>query len=252
MDLKSTIGIILKDLKEARDIMDDLKNYPDVPEIQIELAKAKCRSAEEVLKFLSDKDFSLRGKENNIINSAASDIPEPDNEIIPDRDIIDVSEISYFKKNDDAPEENKESTDSKDDNLSLIDEIVQPSDKPETETRKDVKDQKRKIMADKFTQQSSINERIAHKRHDSESAEAGKHKPVNNLTEAIGINDRFQFVRELFNGNHDLYTSTIEELNNAATIDEAFDILTVASKSNKESETFDLMLDLVKRKLRNK
>ncbi len=252
MDLKSTIGIILKDLKEARDIMDDLKNYPDVPEIQIELAKAKCRSAEEVLKFLSDKDFSLRGKENNIINSAASDIPEPDNEIIPDRDIIDVSEISYFKKNDDAPEENKESADSKDDNLSLIDEIVQPSDKPETETRKDVKDQKRKIMADKFTQQSSINERIAHKRHDSESAEAGKHKPVNNLTEAIGINDRFQFVRELFNGNHDLYTSTIEELNNAATIDEAFDILTVASKSNKESETFDLMLDLVKRKLRNK
>lgn len=252
MDLKSTIDIILKDLKEARDIMDDLKNYPGIPEIQIELAKAKCRSAEEVLKFLSEKEFTLSGKENHIINSAASDIPEPDIEITLDSDNIDVLEISDFEENADAPGEDEESADSKVENMGLIDEIVQPSDKPETETRKDEKDRKGKIMADKFTHQSSINERIAHHRHDSESAEAGKHKPVNNLNEAIGINDRFQFVRELFNGNHELYTTTIEELNNATNIDEAFDILTVASKSNKDSETFDLMLDLVKRKLRNK
>ena len=40
--------------------MDDLKNYPDVPEIQIELAKAKCQSAEQVLKFVTEKDLLKR------------------------------------------------------------------------------------------------------------------------------------------------------------------------------------------------
>ena len=54
MDLKATIAIILKDLEEARNILDDLKNYPDVPAIQIELAKAKCRSAGEVIKVLGE------------------------------------------------------------------------------------------------------------------------------------------------------------------------------------------------------
>jgi hypothetical protein len=53
MELKSTINIILKDLEDARDLIDDLRNYPGVPLIQIELARAKCRSAEDVIRLLS-------------------------------------------------------------------------------------------------------------------------------------------------------------------------------------------------------
>ncbi|MFN2379015.1 MAG: hypothetical protein ABR519_02255 [Bacteroidales bacterium] len=53
MELKSTINIILKDLEDARDLIDDLRNYPGVPLIQIELARSKCRSAEDVIKLLS-------------------------------------------------------------------------------------------------------------------------------------------------------------------------------------------------------
>ena len=49
MDLNSTIDIIIKDLNEAREIIDDLKKYPGVPELQVELAKSKCKSASEVI-----------------------------------------------------------------------------------------------------------------------------------------------------------------------------------------------------------
>ena len=65
MDLKSTIAIILKDLEDARNILDDIKKYPDVPAIQVELAKAKCRSAGEVIKVLAEEDEGekMRGGE---------------------------------------------------------------------------------------------------------------------------------------------------------------------------------------------
>ena len=54
MDFNATIDLIIKDLKEASDIIDDLKKYPGVPVLQVELAKMKCRSAGEVIAILKD------------------------------------------------------------------------------------------------------------------------------------------------------------------------------------------------------
>jgi hypothetical protein len=52
MDFDATIDIIIKDLREIGEIVDDLKKYPSVPRLQIELAKSKCRSAEEIIVLL--------------------------------------------------------------------------------------------------------------------------------------------------------------------------------------------------------
>ena len=54
MDFKSTIDLIIKDLNEASEIIDDLKKYPGVPALQVELAKSKCRSAGEVIALLKN------------------------------------------------------------------------------------------------------------------------------------------------------------------------------------------------------
>ena len=52
MDFNTTIDLIIKDLKEASEIIDDLKKYPGVPALQVELAKSKCRSAADVIALL--------------------------------------------------------------------------------------------------------------------------------------------------------------------------------------------------------
>ena len=57
MDFNKTIDIIIKDLREAREIIDDLKNYPGVPQLQIELIKSKCKSAEEIIALLKNMKF---------------------------------------------------------------------------------------------------------------------------------------------------------------------------------------------------
>jgi hypothetical protein len=52
MDFNATIDLIIKDLNEASEIIDDLKKYPGVPALQVELAKSKCRSAGDVIALL--------------------------------------------------------------------------------------------------------------------------------------------------------------------------------------------------------
>jgi hypothetical protein len=54
MDFNSTIDLIIKDLNEASEIIDDLKKYPGVPALQVELAKSKCRSAGDVIALLKN------------------------------------------------------------------------------------------------------------------------------------------------------------------------------------------------------
>lgn len=50
-------------------------------------------------------------------------------------------------------------------------------------------------------------------------------KPISNIATAIGINDRYQFIQELFSKNSNLYSSTIQELNNLKDFAQALDML---------------------------
>lgn len=237
MDLKSTITIILKDLEDARNILDDLKKYQDVPAFQIELAKAKCRSAEDVIRVLGEMNF-----EQGEISKPIEKIQEPEEiELLrskPEENlIVDAPNLQIIE------EDIEEVVITE----SLLDEIVEaPANDWQTEEKKGNKSQ---ILADTFKKNSSINEQIAHKRHDDENSEISKMKPLKNLTEAIGINEKFMFIRELFNGNPDLYKQTLEELNISNNIDSAFTLLSESAPGTSGTEAFDQLLDLVKRKL---
>lgn len=240
MDLKSTIAIILKDLEDARNILDDLKKYQDVPAFQIELAKAKCRSAEDVIRILGDMDF-----EQVDTSKPVKKIEEPaEPELIssePEEALHEAAPNLSLIEDEDIEE--------KDITETILDEIVEaPVAKSQSE---DLRDYKNQILADTFKKNSSINEQIAHKRHDEENSEISKLKPLKNLTEAIGINEKFMFIRELFNGNPDLYKQTLDELNNTVNIDSAFTLLSKSAPGSSGTEAFDKLLDLVKRKLAN-
>ena len=85
---------------------------------------------------------------------------------------------------------------------------------------------------------------------DSKKAE-GKTRtlPVTDLNRAIGINDRFYFLKELFNGKEEIYSQTINSLNNASSKEEATRILKEAVKEMADSEPALQLLELVERKL---
>jgi|SRR5690242_1887336 len=68
-------------------------------------------------------------------------------------------------------------------------------------------------------EQPSLNDRL--RQQQTELAEKLSESPVKDLRNAIGINDKFQFIQELFRGDKDMYDRSITMINSFATQQEA-------------------------------
>lgn len=74
---------------------------------------------------------------------------------------------------------------------------------------------------------------------------------ITDLKSAIGINDKFQFANELFEGNMQEYNIAIQQLNSAETIESAMDYFSSLQQLydwNPDNETLKRLLDLVDRR----
>src|SRR5690606_26493963 len=66
---------------------------------------------------------------------------------------------------------------------------------------------------------ASLNEKL--KAQKIELSDTLKDAPVKDLKKAIGINDRFQFIKELFNGDETMYERSIKTINGFNILPEA-------------------------------
>lgn len=74
---------------------------------------------------------------------------------------------------------------------------------------------------------------------------------INDLLKAISLNDKFLFIKELFNGKGEDFSSNIQRLNNCANLDEAFEELEVMKKHyfwESTSEAYLSLCDLIRRR----
>jgi len=228
MDFNSTIDLIIKDLNEARDIIDDLKRYPGVPAIQVELAKSKCKSAGEVIALLKNMKNNFAAPEVKVHKKEESKSIE----VILD----DLSEVQQTKES--QPQTSIEQTFTPVPEKKT--EHIQPGKKSAEST----------IIADQFSHLStSYNEQLGSMKHEDDLSEILKTKPVTNLSEAIGVNDRFLFIREIFNGNQELYDQAIIKLDSVMSMEDASAVIKSYTGDDGEYEVIKQLLDIVKRKL---
>ena len=76
-------------------------------------------------------------------------------------------------------------------------------------------------------------------------------KKIDNLNNAIGINEKFLFTNELFDGNTEQFLKTIDELNNCVSLTEATEkLIAVAQKRSwiLEEEPYQKLQSLLSRK----
>lgn len=218
MDFNATVDLIIKDLNEAREIIDDLKNYPGVPALQIEIAKSKCKSAGEVIAFL--KSFQNSFQSERIQGQ----------EIHPPRE-----EEMQSKK---IP-----------DNQKPVSRRTSPVTKKDITESSVSKSAESTIIADTFNNvPDSLNEKLGSLRDDDDIADILKTKPIANLSDAIGVNDKFLFIGELFNGNPESYNQAIRKLDEAATLADAKAYIMSFTGENIETDAARQLIDLVKRK----
>lgn len=218
MDFNSTVDLIIKDLDEAREIIDDFKNYPDVPLLQIELAKSKCKSASEVISLLKKiQVYSKTVGKKESIPVEPGDLPDP---------------VEVINKPVESHTVNTKSITIK-----------------ETTVSSQVKTKESGIIADTFIVQSdTLNEQFGSLLDENDLNESIKLKPLVNLSDAIGVNDKFLFIREIFNGNPEAYNQAIKKLDETVSLSDAKTIIMSYTGENIESDAANQLLDLVKRK----
>ncbi|MDD3893076.1 MAG: hypothetical protein PHE03_12320 [Bacteroidales bacterium] len=76
-----------------------------------------------------------------------------------------------------------------------------------------------------------------------------QNKPIVDLTKAIGINDKFLFTKELFNGNAELYAKSIKQLNDFTDINDALIYIQENFSWDNDNEAASQLIDLIRRKL---
>ncbi|MDX9946989.1 MAG: hypothetical protein RBS38_06445, partial [Bacteroidales bacterium] len=121
-----------------------------------------------------------------------------------------------------------------------VKEVPRPSDK---------KPSGFSIIADQFAgMPESFNENLGTRKHGDDVLEILRSKPLSSLDEAIGINDKFLFIREIFNGNTDSYNEAIQKLEKVGNISDAMAVIMGYAGDNSGSEAVTQLVDLIKRK----
>jgi copper chaperone CopZ len=228
MDLNATIDFIIKDLKEAGDIIDDLKQYPGVPELQVELAKSKCRSASEVISLFRNLPGNVTRirEETSVPREVTRKFKEPEKTNVSEH-IEEVNKIEIVESN--------------------VKDISAEANEKQAQTTKEPVESA--IIADKYLNMpESYYEKFRGSKHEDDVLEILHTKPLQSLNEAIGINDKFLFIREIFNGNGELYNQAIIKLESVGNLAEARSVVMSYTGDNTENEAIAQLLDLIKRK----
>lgn len=147
-------------------------------------------------------------------------------------------------------------------------EMQQPAADTQKTKEKDQQEHhagKKKVIAEALKEQkpvvgesfggsnNSVYERLASIRDDKSIGAQMQYKPVKSIREAIGVNEKFLFINELFNGDLEAYNSWINELNSCGSIHEAFELLNTLTREfqwdgRRSADTIEKFANLVQRR----
>jgi len=237
MDFNSALDIIIKDLGEARTIIDDFRKYKDVPLLQIELAKSKCKSAAEIIALLKE----IPKAEQEAQEIAPADPVSPVIHVVPV--ISPIPEVP-------EPEVKEE--------IKVMEEPAVPPKRevekhiPSKQSSHKAKNDQKEIIADRFKGgKDRVSEKVKPLDPETDFTSRMMQSKIDNLADAVGINDKFYFIREIFGGDSHSYNEAIGKLNTASGVGEAREILNNYTGGSGNALAINDLLSLVKRKTGN-
>lgn len=111
-----------------------------------------------------------------------------------------------------------------------------------------------RTIGDQYLEEDkSVHQRISNQKEDKSIGTRMQQKPIASLKEAIGVNEKFLFINELFKGNIQAYNEAISRLNEMDDGKAAFDYLNELSMihswdANRSAPTIEKLADLVHRR----
>jgi hypothetical protein len=210
MDFNTALGIIRRDMEEARALLDQLSEIPGKHIAEIELARSRMRSASELLAI----------------------IPK----MLEEKEVVKAEVMKEEKIMAGVGAQKEEET------------KVRIEKEEETQVRAEVRETAKPILADKFSSTDRIGQMVTSVKQDELITSAMHNRPISDIGAAIGINDKFYFIRELFSGDSKAYQDTIRRLNGAVSLGEAMKILDDSTVMGSDPAAQSSFVDVVRRK----
>lgn len=271
MENKKLLKFLYKDITEMEEIFAE-KAKSGFDNFEIEFIQSRFAGAKQIIQILNEKENEVMKEPGRLIkqNEEPNDeIPLPaepgiliEKEHVAEVPVpeIDLPEVEVV---DEEPHEEPQET---------IDDTLpeEPKDAPVEEGENGIEDSKEQPEApekedlemeentepvgggqrlgDRFSKEKSVNDLLANGSNKLEYKISNS--PVTNIQAAIGINDRYQYIRELFDGSADRFTEAVTDLDKMNTIQEAVAYLQLHYKW-KKTETSLKFVNLVKRRFAN-
>lgn len=223
MNYKHTVEAAIANLGEIEDLLKSFREQDSVPTIEIDLAMQKARNLYEILLLLRQT------KESKKVSSPESDVPFQKTE--PSSGHSSKSNKTSMARQ--KPEEVKGEKTS-----------VRIAEDNTPEFKRKSLDELQESLSGQTLLHESFHQDI--KYQDLSSKIQGK--PITDLFSAIGINERFLYIRELFNNDAKKYDKTLEVINGASHFDDAYNFMIREFTWDMDSEIVQSLLDLVRRK----
>ena len=269
MENKKLLKFILRDLSELEELGSEKKDNC-FDELEMEFLQTRISGAKRMIQILFDEEKSP-------IN-LKSDEPEINTpkEVGVQKKIIETQieePVIIEDKTETVTEKQVEKTETEirkeiENSLNQIDEEIDEHEEiQDVETKEDLRTSPEKVkekeieladneiieeankrLGDSFSKEKLVNDLIDVE--ESKLENKISNRPLESIKKAIGINDKFLFIRELFEGNAEVFTNAVAELDSKTDINEAVKYLQQNFKW-KKNETSLKFVNLVKRRFSN-
>ena len=257
MEKEALLKIILQDIKELETLLNTFTGKPEIPKTFINLTRSKVKGILDEIDLLenlaeqpsfkkatTEKEPEIITQSVVIINEEPSPKIQPETPEIqlnvkasePEPKVQEIQEVPYIAASVPQPEKQEVLRD-------------EPAKIKQPEKKKDVsKETQHAVLGEQLGKDTmSFNEILAQKK-EGEVVPRFQSKPIDDLKKGIGINDRFYFQRELFNGSSELMNQTLEQLNHMDSFNSADSFLTANFTWESNDDAVKAFKELVRRR----
>jgi hypothetical protein len=246
MQYKNTIEAIYLSLEEVLNLVSGMCGEDEIKAIDIDLAADKLRHIYDLIQHLKTGTVKETGtaqavRENaNVENDVVEEKVEEGHTLEYDFDI---------QSTEDEPSISVESKKTEDTTPKPTNDEKHVKTKAEIDSRVKPVGNKR-YLGETFEKSShSLNEELSKKINSRNLTEKLASNPISNIGSSLGLNDKFEIIKNLFGGDSAKYEHTMHILNAASNFSEAYDYLANNLGWDMNNSSVQKILELIRRKL---
>jgi hypothetical protein len=256
MENKKLVKILIKDMAELEELIADMKSSHRFDILEMEFIHTRARGVLQLLQMLEQKEVPVV-KEAEEPAAIVEKLKEKVEEVVQAVVVTTGAQKGEFVQEVHLNEEPEEEpvvtvhpepvTETHEEPVQIHTEMKYPAESDEMLLENNHYMEPGSTLGESFLKSKSVNDMIT----DQVKLEYKlSNRPVSSIQSSIGINDRFQYIRELFDGDNKKYTESVKALDSMHNVKEAVEYL----RSNfkwKKNETSLKFVNLVKRRFQD-